>query len=132
MDSTSPVIGDWSEKWKGSWFKPQCGKNMEGVQVAGEGARVPSEYYRRSLEQGTEPPNGPIALDNEFAIYSGVYPAFTHAVGIGSSISPGHWKGYSGLEKAVQLCFDTATMDKWWKHFFIINNIFWHLIPIIM
>lgn len=89
MDGRSPVIGDWSEKWKGSWLKPQCGKNMEGVQVAGGGARVPSEYYQGTLEQDTEPANAPIVPRNEFVIYSGVYHAFTHAAGIGSSISPG-------------------------------------------
>lgn len=38
---------------EGSWFKPQCGQNMECVLVVGEGTRKPSE--RRGVDLPLHP-----------------------------------------------------------------------------
>lgn len=51
MEAVRRRVGRESE---GSRFKPWCGQYLQGVLVAGGGARTPLECHRGTLEQGAE------------------------------------------------------------------------------
>lgn len=61
---------------EGSWFKYQCRKNMKGDLLIGEGANIPSEHCRGTLEQGLKPTHAHIGPCDELVIHPGVDPAF--------------------------------------------------------
>lgn len=50
----------------------QSRENLGGVLIIWRGARTPSEHYRGTLEQGTDPPNADIQFCNELGTHPGL------------------------------------------------------------